>query len=197
MKPSLILGSSSKRRLEILSSLNIDFKHHPTPFDEESYIWPANPREGVQEMARLKAQALVPSFTHDRLLTADTIVLLEGKILGKPKNQDQARDFLHRLQGKQHEVLSGVCVFYEGLYHVGVESTFVNFASLSSLQIEKYILSTIPYDKAGGYAIQGGVGSLLVQSIEGSYDTVVGLPLGLVYKLLLKTGYDLWQNLTF
>lgn len=193
----LVLGSSSKRRLEILSSLQIDFIHHPTPFDEESYQWPQDPNEGVQTLAKLKAQSLESQYPGARILTADTIVLLDGNVLGKPKDKEQARDYLQRLQSREHQVLTGVCILYQGVYYVGCERTKVHFAPLTSSQIEKYILSTIPYDKAGGYAIQGGIGSLLVRSIQGSYDNVVGLPLSLVQSLLLKTGYDLWQHASF
>lgn len=192
---SFILGSSSKRRVELLSSLKLDFIHHPTPFDEESFTWNNTPKEDVQELAKLKAAALVPLYPDFRLLTADTIVVLDNEILGKPKNKDQARLYLQKLNQRKHKVMTGVCIYFENKFYCGVDVTQVQFACLSEDQIEKYISSPIPYDKAGGYAIQGGIGSLLVQSIEGSYDTVMGLPLALVDRLMLKTGYNLWQHL--
>jgi len=195
MTPDFILGSSSKRRLELLSSLNLSFTQHPTPFDEERFIWPSSPKEGVETLAKLKAEALSPLYPHMRLLTADTIVVLGDQILGKPKDKDQARSFLQQLNGQRHQVMTGVCVYFEGQTYSGVDTTWVQFSMLDPAHIETYINSSLPYDKAGGYAIQAGLGSLLVHSIEGSYDTVMGLPLLLVYKLMLKTGYDLWQHL--
>ena len=121
------------------------------------------------------------------LLAADTIVTADGKILGKPKDRDEASRMLHFLSGRSHEVKTGTALFYKGRALVTVTTTAVRFRRLSDREIEDYIATGEPMDKAGAYGIQG-LGTLLVEGIRGSYDNVVGLPLTAVYEMMKTLG---------
>jgi len=126
------------------------------------------------------------------VLAADTTVVLDGAILGKPEDRADARRMLERLSGRDHEVLTGVavCDLHRGFRRTAVESTRVRFAELEPEEVEWYVGTGEPLDKAGAYAVQG-VGALFVDRLEGSYSNVVGLPLPTTYRLLLQAGYPL------
>ena len=177
----LILASQSPRRQEILSRAGIRFILRPAEISEER-MGDENPREHVGRLARLKAEA-VAAAPEAAVLGADTVVVIESRILGKPANAEQAAWMLRQLSGREHEVLTGVCLRTGGRCIVEVESTRVRFVPLSEREIADYVASGEPMDKAGAYAIQG-LASKFVERIEGDYFNVMGLPVALVYRLL-------------
>ena len=141
-------------------------------------------------LARAKAQA-ASAQNGEVVLAADTIVALDGELLGKPRDPADAHRMLERLSGREHEVLTGVAVARDAEdCRAGVERTRVRFAELSAAEIEWYVASGEPLDKAGAYAIQG-LGALFVDGLDGNYSNVVGLPLPLTYRLLREVGFSL------
>ncbi len=184
---SLILASASPRRHELLRQLGVHFAVDAPAIDES-----VRPREAARDyvvrMAREKA-ATVWARRGDGapVLAADTTVVVDGDILGKPTDHFAGLAMLARLGGRTHSVLTGVCLQTEaGETAVEVE-TFVTFLTLSREVCEQYLATSEPWDKAGGYAIQG-LGGALVSSIEGSYSNVVGLPLAETWQLLARNG---------
>ncbi len=176
---SLILASSSPRRKILFNELNLNFRIIKPSIVEK--LSTRNPVEYVRKVSKLKAEAV--SKSHQGLIVGvDTVVVIRNKILGKPKDRKEARAMIRLLSNKTHRVLSGITVIDTGKqrYRSAVEETKVRFRKLSSREIENYIRTTEPYDKAGGYAIQGR-GGLFVKWIRGCYCNVVGLP---VVKLL-------------
>jgi septum formation protein len=183
----IILASASPRRRELLARLGIPFEVVVSGVDEEP--WPREkPESYVLRNASEKARAVSARYPEAWILAADTIVVVNDEILEKPKSAQHALDMLRRLSGREHEVITGVCVrhpipagFREAADTV---RTRVRFRALSSAEIDAYVATGEPMDKAGAYAIQGGAASF-VESIDGSYDNVVGLPLETVRRLLL------------
>ncbi|MGE6259570.1 Maf family protein [Heyndrickxia sporothermodurans] len=172
--PDLILASSSPRRKELLEKLQIPFTIITSHVNED-FSKSQAPEEVVTELALRKAYAISKSHPKSVVVGADTIVLLEQEILGKPNDRNHAKNMLERLSGKTHTVLTGVAIVYEEIIQTFYEKTDVTFWELTSFEIEHYLNSNEPYDKAGAYGIQG-LGSLLVRSIHGDYFSVVGLP---------------------
>jgi septum formation protein len=174
-QPSIILASSSPRRREFLKQLGIPFKV-VVPRVEEQPEKREEPGHFAWRLAVDKARD-VASRVSDRsiVIAADTIVVLGKKILGKPKDAADARRMLKMLSGREHEVITGVCVVQGKKRRSFVASTDVEFKKLTKQEIDFYIASGEPMDKAGAYAIQG-IGSFLVREIRGSYTNVVGLP---------------------
>lgn len=121
------------------------------------------------------------------IVAADTVVVLDEDILGKPKDEEEARRMLRCLSGREHEVKTGLAVYHKDRVHLHVETTRVYFRKLSASEIDRYVASGEPMDKAGAYGIQGK-GALLVSHIEGSYDNVVGLPLARLYEMMKEEG---------
>lgn len=183
----LILASASPRRAELLRAAGIAFETLPVEIDER-------PREGeapapyVERLAREKAHAGWSRHPHATVLAADTTVIIDGLILGKPVDDDDARAMLARLAGRMHEVLTGVALVSDGRAASAVETTRVRFAPMNDAEIDWYVASGEPRGKAGAYAIQG-LASRFVDRIEGSYSNVVGLPLSLVWRLLQGLGH--------
>ncbi len=184
----LILASASPRRIELLGSLGLIFDIVPSSADE--YV-DGRPDPGllVETLAKRKAQAVSAGRPFDVVLGADTVVVLEGEVLGKPKDQEDAKSMLRKLQGREHEVFTGVCVInaaggFESSAH---EETKVRFLPMSEEEIAGYVDTKEPLDKAGAYAIQG-LGSLYIEGITGDYFNVVGLPLRLTARLLKEAG---------
>lgn len=189
--PTLILASGSPRRRELLRGLGIEFTVRPVKVDE-SPLSGEEPTDHVLRLARLKSRArLGPG---ELVLAADTIVVIDGEILGKPNDAVNARQMLRRLAGRRHTVLTGVCLVLGDTQQAvtGVESSDVSMSDLSDEEIRWYVDTGEPLDKAGSYAIQG-LGALLVTEVYGNYTNVVGLPLPLTQKLLRRLGYDLSQ----
>ena len=178
---SIILGSKSPRRKELLSGLGVQFEVRTLDTNED-YPDTLNNREVPTFLAKLKAQALLSSLkTEEILITSDTIVLLENEILGKPKDATQAFDMLRKLSGKLHEVITGVHLQSQEKSKSFQVVTKVYFKKLTDSQIEYYIENYKPFDKAGGYGIQEWIGYIGISKIEGSYFNVVGLPVAELY----------------
>ncbi|MDE2689104.1 MAG: Maf family protein [Acidobacteriota bacterium] len=183
----LVLASASPRRRELLESLDLDFTVRPATVDETPYAG-ERPRDLVRRLAREKAEA--GARDGEWVLAADTIVVEDGAILGKPADRDEARRMLERLQGRWHLVLTGTALRPPaGDTLHAVESTRVLFAELTPEQVDWYAATGEPDDKAGAYAIQG-LGSLFILEIDGNYSNVVGLPLPTVRQLFEGAGSD-------
>lgn len=181
----IILGSQSPRRRELLDGLGIRFQQRAMPDMDESYP-PDMPRHLVPEfLARHKAGAYLDQLTErDLLITADTIVLLEGDILGKPHDLDEARRTLRRLSGQTHEVITGVAVCTLERMESFACTTRVHFAPIPEDDIEYYVQTYRPLDKAGAYGIQEWIGFRHIEGIDGSYYNVMGLPVHRLSALL-------------
>ncbi len=180
----LILASASLRRAELLRAAGIAFEIVPAEVDERPLTGEA-PAAYVERLAREKARAVASQHPHDAILAADTTVVIDGLILGKPADDGEARAMLARLSGRTHVVLTGVVLIRDGGESSAVETTRVRFAPMSDGDIDWYIASGEPRGKAGAYAIQG-LASRFVDRIEGSYSNVVGLPVALVWKLIRR-----------
>ena len=177
----LILASASERRQDILRAAGIPFRVVVSGVDES--VLPGEvPEDHVRRLARLKAEA-VGSTDDDVVLGSDTVVVIDNQILGKPTNAADARRMLRLLSARTHEVLTGICLRRPCSAIVDVASTRVAFSPLSDEEIDDYVSTGEPMDKAGAYAIQG-LASKFVERIEGCYFNVVGLPVSLVYRNL-------------
>ena len=184
----LILASASPRRAEILRKAGMAFEVHPAHIDESLRPGEA-PSDYVRRLALEKARAVAHGNRAQSgeavILGADTIVVAGGEIFGKPASVEDARRMLHRLQGTTHEVRTGIALIRskDGVESVAEETTRVTFASMSASEIDEYVATAEPMDKAGAYAIQGLAGRYITR-IEGDYFNVVGLPLAKVWELL-------------
>jgi septum formation protein len=179
----LILASSSPRRSEILTAVGWPFETQPAGVDE-TRLADEGPEDFVTRLAREKAEAVAQSRLFGLVLGADTTVLVDGEILEKPRDADEARRMLRALSGRWHEVLTGVALVRAetGRSAVGLERTRVRFAETSDEEIDWHVLTGDVLDKAGAYAIQGRA-ALFIEAIDGDYWNVVGLPVRLVYEL--------------
>ena len=182
----LILASKSPRRSELLKQAGLTFSVIPSDFDEDTVAL-SNPDSDVVTLAESKALDISQKHPDAWVIGADTIVLIGRKILGKPASAAEAFEMLQRLSGKTHQVLTGYCICCKKKNRVFSETvkTDVDFKRLTDAEINWYIQTGEPFDKAGGYAIQG-IGSFLVRSINGSYTNVVGLPVCEVMAFLIK-----------
>lgn len=182
----LVLASSSPRRAEILRAVGWEFEACPADVDESVRGGEA-PEDYVRRLAREKAGAVASRRLFGLVLGADTTVVVEGDILGKPRDEDEARRMLRRLAGRWHEVLTGVALVRAetGRSAVGLERTRVRFAETTEEEIDWHVRTGQLLDKAGAYAIQGRA-ALFIEAIEGDYWNVVGLPVRLVYELAKK-----------
>ena len=180
----IVLASNSPRRRELLSGLGLEYEVRTMPGLDESYPEGLSMEEIPQYISRKKAAAY--SLGADEvLITADTIVWLDGEVLGKPADEEEARQMLRKLSGKTHQVVTGVTLTYrneESLSHHSFASVSqVTFAQLSDAEIDYYVTHYRPLDKAGAYGIQEWIGYIGVTSIEGSYFNVMGLPVQRLY----------------
>jgi septum formation protein len=179
----LILASASPRRADLLTSAGFDFTVRPVDIDER-VLDGEDPERYVLRLAREKASAAAGlAGPGDIVLAADTSVVVKGEILGKPRDDDDARRMLELLSGRAHEVLTGVALRRGRREVSAAASTRVHFFPMSPEEMTWYVASGEPRDKAGAYAVQG-LASRFVERIDGSYANVVGLPVALVYKLL-------------
>lgn len=187
-RPRLILASKSPRRSDLLEQAGITFSVIPSDFNE-STVAISDPDSYVIALAEYKAIDISEKHPDSWVIGADTIVLIDRKILGKPGSKEEARDMLQRLSGKTHQVLTGYCICCKKKNRFFSETikTDVRFKKLSDAEIEWYIQTEEPFDKAGAYAIQG-LGTFLVKSINGSYTNVVGLPVCEVMEHLISEG---------
>ncbi|WAA11587.1 Maf family protein [Fervidibacillus halotolerans] len=183
----LILASSSPRRKELLKLLQQPFDVIAAEVDERMDQF-SSPEETVMNLARKKAKAVAKDYHNSYVIGADTIVTIGNEILGKPRNAQEAKNMLNSLSGKTHTVYTGTAILHEEQQELFVGKADVTFWELSDEEIDRYIQSGEPFDKAGGYAIQG-YGALFVKKIHGDYYSVVGFPIGKVYRVLKKMGY--------
>lgn len=186
--PLLILASQSPRRKYLLEQAGLSFSVIPSTVDEDS-IALSEPVNYVRHLAEIKARDVARNHPDNWVLGADTIVLIDGVILGKPQNPEDAKAMLKTLSGRTHMVYTGFCLICktrDRLISKAVR-TDVAFKELSDQEINWYINTPEPFDKAGSYAIQG-LGTFLVRGIQGSYTNVVGLPVCEVIETLLEEG---------
>jgi len=193
----IVLASASPRRQELLRNAGIPFSVQPADINETPLTGEA-PRECVERLARGKALAVSQSRPRDYVLGADTIVVVDDTILGKPRDPDDAARMLRLLSGRTHAVITGVCLVRKRVasstgrtedpgLRTASETTLVTMSALSHDEIRDYVASGEPMDKAGAYAIQG-IASRWIPRIEGDYSNVVGLPVALVYAMLRDSG---------
>ena len=180
--PALVLASGSPRRAEILNSVGWKFEK-AIPNVDESVIGGESPEEYVQRLASEKARTVSGSYSNRLVLAADTTVVIDGEIIGKPVDLDDARRMISMLAGNWHEVLTGVAVSHNGNEEIGIQSTRVKFAPMTDAEIRFLVENGNPLDKAGAYAVQAQA-ALFIEGIEGDYWNVVGLPISLVYRLV-------------
>jgi septum formation protein len=186
--PDLVLASSSPRRADLLTRLGARFRVRASDVDEG--LDEPDPARLVEVLARRKAEAVSRLEPGVAVLGADTVVALEGRVLGKPRDRAENAAYLQALSGRWHEVHTGLALLGPGLEAVGAERTRVRFRQLTEAEVEGYALSGEGLDKAGGYGIQER-GMALVERIEGDYFNVVGLPVALLLELARRAGLEL------
>lgn len=181
----LVLGSGSPRRRELLAGLDIPFEVRTLPCIDESYPSTLPADKVPVYLARKKTEAYLPQLqANELLLTADTIVWTSNEILGKPKDRADAIAMLHKLSGRTHQVITGVCLTTHNRCISFPALSSVRFAQLDDDEIAYYVDHYRPFDKAGSYGIQEWIGYAAVESIEGSFYNVMGLPIRKVYEAL-------------
>jgi septum formation protein len=185
----LILASASPRRAELLRAAGIPFDILPVEIDERFFPG-ERPERAVARVAEAKAVAAASARPDDVVLGADTTVVIRDQVLAKPVDAEDAARMLRLLSGRTHGVLTGICLCHRGRRLVHVEPTRVRMAHIADPEIAWYVSSAEPYDKAGGYAVQG-LASRFIEGIDGSYTNVVGLPISNVYQLLKELGCDI------
>jgi septum formation protein len=188
MAPQLILASQSPRRRYLLEQAGLTFTVIPSTFDEDS-VEVTDPEAYVKILAQFKAKEVADQYPASWVIGADTVVTIGNSILGKPANPEDARKMLAQLSGQSHDVYTGYAIVRKerGVNIREVVCTKVQFKDLNAAEIDWYIRTGEPFDKAGAYAIQG-MGTFLVRRINGSYTNVVGLPVCEVIEDLLKLG---------
>lgn len=179
----LILASNSPRRRQILSEAGFQFEVQVKPTDE---AFPATmPAAEVPVfLAEQKAAAFDGTLGNELLLTADTVVLINGEILNKPNDEDEAFVMLRKLSGQMHQVITGVCLRSSERTESFADITKVHFRELTDTEIRYYVKACSPFDKAGSYGVQDFIGMVGIERIEGSFFTVMGLPIHRVYDVL-------------
>jgi len=190
-----ILASQSPRRRELLNQIGLDFRVHASPADETTDA-PLSPPEMARTFATQKAQLVAAEHPSALVLAADTVVIHDGDLLEKPSSPAHARRMLRRLSGTTHDVYTGVALHHRTSDRAVAtgRTTHVTFAPLSDEEIQAYVETKSPMDKAGGYGIQDHTGPLFVERIEGDYYNVVGLPLRHLYDTLQAHFPDLLQE---
>ena len=186
-KFNIVLASNSPRRKELMSGLGVDYVVKTLPDVDESYPDTLQGEEIPAYISREKAEAYQSMIEPDELLiTADTIVWMNGEVLGKPKDREDAIRMLRKLSGASHQVITGVCLTTKGWQNSFTVTTDVTFAVLSEEEIVYYVDKYSPMDKAGAYGVQEWIGFIGVESISGSYYNVMGVPVQKLYRELIK-----------
>lgn len=182
---SIILASQSPRRSQLLKQINIPFTVQVSEVEEHINSIEGTPENKAQQLALMKARDVASKCKEGIIIGADTIVVLDNTIMGKPSDENEAFLMLKRLNGRQHRVITGLAVIdvATGLTKVDYEETFVSFKKVSDETIQNYISTREPFGKAGAYGIQG-LGAILVKKIDGCYYNVVGLPLSKLCSML-------------
>lgn len=184
----LILASQSPRRRDLLSMLGLDFTVVTADIDE-TMDETLSVEDAVAEVCKRKAEAVAALYPHDTIISADTIVVVDGKVLGKPQNEDHAKEMLRSLSGRSHTVMTAFCLWENGKAVTHVEKTNLRFKPLSEEEINAYVATGSPMDKAGAYGIQDQA-SVFVEALEGDYYNVMGLPVCALVKALRKNGIE-------
>ena len=182
-KIPVVLASQSPRRIKLLKTVIKNFRVVPSKIDEICDTG-LSPEENAILLGRKKATSVAKLHPHHLVIGADTLVVLENKIIGKPTDTENARQILRQLSGQEHKVITGVAVVHSKIFSAASISR-VRIKTLTSNEINSYVKSEEPMDKAGAYAIQGK-GSFLVESYDGPYSNIVGLPINLLKNLLQK-----------
>lgn len=186
-KYKVILASNSPRRKELLAGLGVDYEVRTLPDVDESYPDTLQGADIPLYIAKEKADAYVAMMQPGELMiTADTIVWLDGKVLGKPRDREDALQMLRTMSGRTHEVFTGVCITTTDWQRSFTAQTEVRFATLSEEEIAYYVDNFQPMDKAGAYGVQEWIGFIGVENISGSYYNIMGLPVQKLYRELLK-----------
>lgn len=186
-KYKVILASGSPRRRELMAGLGVNYEVRILPDVDESYPDTLQGEEISLYIAKEKADAYIPMMQPDELIiTADTIVWLDGKVLGKPRDREDALQMLRTMSGRTHEVFTGVCITTTDWQRSFTAQTEVRFATLSEDEIIYYVDNFKPMDKAGAYGVQEWIGFIGVENISGSYYNIMGLPVQKLYRELLK-----------
>ena len=178
----LVLASASPRRQELLRNAGIAFEVQPANIAEDQLPGEAA-KDCAERLARDKALAVARQHPHDCVLGADTVVVVDGQLLGKPSDAADAARMLRLLSGREHQVITGVCLVVSGQWSVASQTTSVTMSEITEKEIADYVASGEPMDKAGAYAIQG-IASRWILRIDGDYSNVVGLPVALVVRML-------------
>jgi septum formation protein len=189
-EPRIILASSSPRRADLLRSIGVEFEIAPSQVQERPHTGEA-PADYITRLARAKVISIARKREQGLVIGADTIVVLDGKILGKPVDEADAARMLRSLSGRWHAVMTGVALYDVATRQevADYDKTLVRFGQMNEPEIDWYVKSGEPMDKAGAYGIQGLAG-LFIEEIAGNYFNVVGLPLPLVYRLARRLGYS-------
>lgn len=186
-KYKVILASESPRRRELMAGLGVNYEVRILPDVDESYPDTLQGEEIPLYIAKEKADAYIPMMQPDELIiTADTIVWLDGEVLGKPRDREDALQMLRTMSGRTHEVFTGVCITTTDWQRSFTAQTEVRFATLSEDEIIYYVDNFKPMDKAGAYGVQEWIGFIGVENISGSYYNIMGLPVQKLYRELLK-----------
>ena len=184
--PAVILASQSPRRRELLTLIGI--AHQVLPADIDKSVMPDEaPAPHAERLARAKAHALAEKHPHAVVIAADTIVVVDGDILGKPRDEAHAAEMLRRLSGREHTVFTAIAVARDARTESAVEAVDVTFRALTDAEIKAYIATREPMDKAGAYGIQG-YGATIVERVNGDYFSVMGLGLRRLVELLARVG---------
>ncbi len=184
----VILASQSPRRIELLKTIIKNFRVVPSKIDEVCDI-DLSPEENAMLLGQKKATWVAKHHPRNLVIGADTMVVLENKIIGKPTDAENARQILKQLSGQEHKVITGVAVVHSKIFSA-VSISHVRIKVLNTREINSYVESGEPMDKAGAYAIQGE-GSFLIKSYSGSYSNIIGLPMGLLKDLLRKSNFSI------
>jgi septum formation protein len=184
--PRVVLASQSPRRRELLTLVGI--KHEVRPADiDEAYLAGEQPHAHAERLAREKVEAVSRDVPDALVIGSDTIVVVDGDVLGKPRDEAHAAAMLARLSGRSHIVITAVAVEWRGVVRSSVEEVGVTFHPMASSEIEAYIATREPMDKAGAYGIQG-YGATIVERVDGDYFAVMGLPLQRLVRLMTELG---------
>jgi septum formation protein len=185
-RPLVILASASPRRRELLNLIGIEHEVRPANIDE-TYLAGEAPREHAERLAREKAVAI--EAPEAITIGSDTIVVVDGRVLGKPRDREHAAEMLRQLSGRSHVVMTGVAAKWRGKLVSGLEEVGVTFRPLRDDEIDRYIDTGEPMDKAGAYGIQG-FGATIVERVDGDYFAVMGLPLNRLARLFERLGVN-------
>jgi len=186
IRPRVLLASASPRRRELLNLVGIEHEVRPANIDE-TYLADETPRAHAERLAREKATAI--DAPDSVTIGSDTIVVVDGQVLGKPRDRAHAAEMLRVLSGRSHIVMTGIAARWRGTLASGLEEVGVTFRRLSDDEIERYIDTGEPMDKAGAYGIQG-FGATIVDRVDGDYFAVMGLPLNRLVRLLRTLGLN-------